>query len=426
MNYLKKTLKNNLRIVLVPMPSLESAIVTLWVKIGSRFEKEKEAGLSHFLEHMVFKGSRKRPSAEAISKEVDSIGAEINAGTSKEWTNFHIRSRASVIEKSFDILSDIVLEPLLLEKEIKKEKGVILEEIAMYEDTPLIKIYDIFDAAVYAGSTLARDVAGTKETVSGLKREDFIRYRKRYYYPENMLLTVVGNFKEKTILALAEKYFLSLKKTGQKPVLVKEILKQEKPNLILKEKKTDQAHLIVGFKGKPFGWPGRFAEAVLATVLGGGMSSRMFLEVREKRGLAYSVKTATDYAFDNGSLFTYAGVHIGKIKEATQVILDQYFGLKERRFKITASELKKTKEYLKGHLALSFEDTQDVSSFFALEELYLGAPKTPAEVFKAIDGVKLEDVYQVADEIFNPRRLNFAVIGPYNFKELDLLKLVNF
>lgn len=410
-------LKNNLRVLLVPRNDLQSVLLNLWVKTGSRFEEDKKAGLSHFLEHMVFKGSKKRPSAKAISESIDSIGAEANAATSKEWTNFYIKSRSDVIEKSIDILSDIVLYPLLKKEEIEKEKGVILEEIAMYEDTPMIKIYDIFENITFAGSPLARDIAGTKETVSSLKREDFLAYRKNYYYPENMLLTVVGNFKEEKILRLIKRYFGELEGTGKEPLSAWDNFGQKKPNVFLKSKKTDQAHLIVGFRGAEFGHKDRYAETVLSSILGGGMSSRMFIEVREKRGLAYAVKVGVDHGQDTGSFLTYAGVQTTKIKEAINVILDQYFGLRDKKYKINESEFKKAKEYLKGHFALSLENTHTVCDFFSLDELYLGKIRKIESVFEEIDSVSQDDVYRVADNFFQENRLNVAVIGPYENKE---------
>jgi predicted Zn-dependent peptidase len=420
MKYEKKILKNGLRVILIPMPSLESAVLTIWVKTGSRFEEDKIAGVSHFLEHMVFKGSKRRPSAKAVSEEIDSIGAETNAGTSKEWTNFYIRSRSDVLERSFDILSDIVLKPLLKSEEIEKEKGVILEEIAMYEDTPMIKIYDLFDNAVFKGSSLARDIAGSKETVKSLKRDDFVAYRNNYYYPENMVLTLAGGFNSKKALEWADKYFGFIEKTGKKPLSSSERLSQSAPEIIVKKKKTDQAHLIVGFKGEAYGWQGRYAEAVLATILGGGMSSRMFIEVREKRGLAYSVKTSVDHALDNGSFFTYAGVPPHKVKDALKIILNEYYSLRYKKSKITKTELLKAKEYLKGHLALSLESTRSASEFFALEEIYLEKPRLPEEVFEMVDKVSADDIYEVASRLFKESRLNIAAIGPLTRKILPV------
>ncbi len=420
----KKILKNGLRLLLVPRVDLQSVLVTLWVKTGSRFEEDKVAGLSHFLEHMAFKGSRKRPSAKAISESIDSIGAETNAATSKEWTNFYIKSRADVIEKSIDILSDIVLHPLLKEEEIEKEKGVIIEEIAMYEDTPMAKIYDIFENITFAGSSLARDIAGTKETVCSLKREDFLAYREKYYYSENMLLSIVGNFKEEKALKLVEEYFGELEPTGKKPLSVWDDFKQRKPNVFLKKKKTDQAHLIVGFRGARFGHKDKYAEAVLSSILGGGMSSRMFIEVREKRGLAYAVKVGVDHGEDTGSFLTYAGVQVKKIKDAIDVILDQYFGLRDKKYKIDKKEFTKAKEYLKGHFALSMESSHAVSDFFSLDELYLGKTRKVESVFEEVDRVDLEDVYRVAENFFREDRLNIAIIGPYNKKDKLVLDRV--
>jgi len=414
MKYQKVRLPSGLRVISIPMPSLESTTLTIWVRTGSRFESKRINGISHFLEHMVFKGSKKRSTARDISEEIDSFGGEVNAGTTKEWTNFYIKARNGVMDKAFDVLSDMIFAPLLKSEEIEREKGVILQEMAMYEDMPIAKIGDVFENLIYRESSLGWDIIGNKKTVESIKRDDFVKYRKKYYYPENILITVSGGIKREEISKLIGKYFSILKKTGKGLIKPKAEFKQSKPQVMLKNKKTDQAHLILGFRGDPMGSKDRYVESILSTVLGGGMSSRLFIEVRERRGLAYAIKTLSEHYLDNGYFGTYAGVKTEKIDEAIKVILDQYYGLSTKKLSIGKKEFKKAKEYLKGHLALGLEDARGVNGFFGLEELMLGKVRTPEDVYKAVDKVELNEVYELAEKFFKPEGLNLAVIGPYN------------
>lgn len=426
MKYSKVVLPNGLRVITVPMPSLESATLAVWGGVGSRYEQDKIAGLSHFLEHMVFKGSQKRPSAKAISEAVDAIGGEFNAGTTKEWTNFYIKARYENLETAFDVLSDMVLNPLLKEEDIQREKGVILEEMAMYEDTPMVNIGDVFEGLMFGKTPLGRDTIGFKDVIKKAKRNDFLLYRKKYYYPENLVLTISGGINEKKALDMASKYFGALsavKSSKTKKDYKKFDGKQAQPQFKLKTKKVEQAHFILGFLGKPKGNPDRYIEGVLASILGGGMSSRLFTEVREKRGLAYSVRTSNDYFLDTGYIGTYAGVDLKKIGEAIKVTLEEHYKMASQS-KLSPKELKKAKEYLKGHLALALEDTKAVATFFGDQEVLLGKIDTPEEVFKGIDKVTIEDVSRVAKELFRKERLNLAIIGPYN-NEAKFEKLIN-
>lgn len=417
MKYTKTTLKNGLRVISVPLSNLESATVTVWVKTGSRLEDSLVNGISHFLEHMVFKGSKKRPTAKEIAEAVDAIGAEVNAGTSKEWTNYYIKARAEHLRTAFDVLSDMILNPVLKKEEIEREKGVIVEEIAMHEDTPMIKIGDLFENVIFQGNTLEYDIAGTPKSVRAIDREDFVGYKKMHYYTENMLVTVSGNVKETDVERMAGYFFAGLNK-GRSKVATRSFKEnQSKPRTLLHPKKKEQAHFILGFLGYKMSHPKRFANVVLSSILGGGMSSRMFTEVRERRGLAYAVKTDIENYVDTGYMATYAGVQVKRIDEAVKVVLDEHYKLASKKKKISDKELKKAKEYLKGHLALSLENTIAVNEFFGLRELLLGKTETPEEIFKKLDGVTLEEVYEVAKEIFVPERLNLAIIGPYDNRE---------
>lgn len=424
MQFEKKTLPSGLRVLVVPMPSLESVTLSIWVKAGSRNENAKTNGLSHFLEHMFFKGSKNRPSARLISEEVDSFGGEFNAGTSKDWTSYYIKARSENLEKAFDILSDMFINPLLDAKEIEKEKGVITEEISMYEDTPMYRIGDVFEQLMFSGHELGMDIAGTKKTVKSFKRNDFVRYINEHYLSENTILTISGAVNTKTALTLAKKYFSKVKIGKHKSKTSDFETKQKNPRVRLHSKKHDQAHFILGFLGNGRTYKSRYVQGILSAILGGGMSSRLFLEVREKRGLAYAVKTSVDRYTETGYIATYAGVHPGKAAEAVEVILDQYRGLADGRYPITEKELKKAKEYVKGHMALSLEDTKDVNGFFADQELFLDKVKTPEQVFSELDKVTISDVVKEAKRLFVSQGLNLAVIGPYK-SDREFVKILN-
>lgn len=412
MNYRLSSLKNGVRVLTVTLPKMESATLTVWLGVGSRYEAPKISGISHFLEHMVFKGSKKRPSAKLIAEAIDSIGAEFNASTSKEWTDFYIKARAGVIETAFDVLSDMVLNPLLVKEEIEREKGVIVEEIGMYEDTPVARIGDVFEQLIFLGSSLGRDIIGTAKTVKGITRDDFEAYRKKYYFSRNILITASGGIEHNQIVSLSEKYFGKVKKGSAKSYKKFE-RKQKGPQILLHPKKKEQAHFILGFLGNPKGQKDRFDESIVAAIMGGGMSSRLFSEVRERRGLAYAVRANVDHYQDTGYFAAYVGVDVKRVDEAIKVVIDQCLGLADEKFPLRAEEIRKAKEYLKGHLALSLEDTKAVNHFFGEEELLLGKVRTPEDVYKRIDAVGKDDILRVAKKLFVPKNLNLAIIGPY-------------
>jgi predicted Zn-dependent peptidase len=421
MDYKLQTLQSGLKLLTVPMPGLESATVTVWVKTGSRYEEKETNGISHFLEHMVFKGSKKRPSAKAISEVVDSMGGEFNAGTSKDWTNFYIKTRVANLDLAMDVLSDMVLRPTLKPEEIEREKGTIIQEIAMYEDTPMMHIGDVFEELTFAGNPLGRDTAGTPKTVRSIKKSDFLNYRSLHYHPETMMVSVVGEINENISKRLTEKYFLNfqlpisnLQSVSDYPIFKS---KQTKPQFKLQTKKAEQAHLILGYMSEGRNYEGRFAQSLLAAILGGGMSSRMFTEVRERRGLAYSIHTAVERYQEIGYLSTYAGVDVGKADEAITVMLEQYNGISNGHLPISNEELKKAKEFLKGHLALALEDTKDVTAFYADQAMFANEILTPEEIYKRVDKVTVADIVFEAKKLFVPERMNLAIIGPFENDE---------
>ncbi len=417
MHYQKYTLTNGLRVIIIPMPAVASATVTIWANVGSSIEPRSKAGIAHFFEHIVFKGSIKHPSAKAISEAVDNFGGEQNAFTGKEMTGFYIKAPVSRFDDAVDILSDMVFNPLIPKAEVSREKGVIKAELDMYRDTPVQHIYNIYEEEVFKATPLEHTVIGTKETIDTVVRQDFLQYQRNFYVPKNMLVTIAGGVEAKHAKRLAARYLTLEPKKGKEKIQKSNVyhLKSSSPRIRIEYKKTDQAHMLLGFRGiglkdKKM----RFAEDVLRAILGGGMSSRMFTEVRERRGLAYAVKTSNFNYIHTGSFQTYAGVEPGKAVEALKVILAEYTKMTDiKAAKITTEELIKAKEFLKGHLALSLEDTSEVGEIYGVNELLIGEIITPEDMIKAIDKVSLEDVIAVAKHHFKSQRMSLAVIGPY-------------
>lgn len=426
MKFNKTVLPNGLRLVTIPMSGVASATVQIMVGAGTRHEEKRVNGLAHFLEHMVFKGTGKYPSAQAIAGAVDAVGADINAHTGKELTAYYIKAWEKYLALAFSILSGFIRDPLLATREIEKEKGVILEEIAMYEDLPMQKVPYLFEELLYGPKPLGWDVLGTRQTIPGVKKEDFEAYRRKFYFPQNMVLCVAGSFDKDRVLGLAEEYFGNLKtdviadfNPRWRRMNSASTNPSHKPQIKLLEKKTEQAHLVLGVRGHPRGHPDRYKEATLAAILGGGMSSRLFTEIREKRGLAYYVKANVEHYKEAGYLAARAGVKLGAVEEAIKVILEEYGKVSrvQRVPRVSRAELQKAKEYLKGSLTLSLEDTHQVTDFFAEQELLEGRMLTLEEIMKGVDEVSLEDVRQLAVEFFQNSRLNLAIIGPYNDSE---------
>lgn len=417
MEYKLTKLKNGVRVLTVPMPSLVSATICVWVKTGSRLENRKVVGISHFLEHMVFKGSPKYPSAKIVSETIDSMGASNNAGTSKEWTNFWIKTSIDNLDKAFDILADVVLNPLLKESDIERERQVIFQEMAMYEDTPMIDIGEVFEENIFNGNSLEARIIGTRNSLDKVSKKTFIEYRAKHYKSENIVVSVSGGINDKEVLKLSQKYFGTVKKGNDRESNYDEFVKRErKDKVTLKNKKTDQAHFILGFLTEGRDYKNRFAQGILSTILGSGMSSRLFTEVREKRGYAYSIHSSIDRYVGVGSFDVYAGVQIDKIEEAIKIIINEIFEVSSKKKKISANELKKAKNYIKGKLALSLEDSAAVGSYFATQVMFNKSVLTPSEIYEKIENVKLDQVYEEAKKIFDKTGVYLSIIGPYTDK----------
>jgi predicted Zn-dependent peptidase len=415
MKYNIHTLHNGLRVILAPMQGTETATVIVMTGTGSRYENEKENGLAHFLEHMFFKGTKKRPNAKRISEELDGVGAVYNAFTSKDRTAYYAKVSSRYIDTALDVIGDIFLNSKLPEKEITKERGAIIQEIDMYEDMPMRTIDNVFDALIFgAEHPLGRTILGPKENIHTFSRKEFTAYLKRNYTPANTVVCITGSFSTSKVLAKIKREFVKLKKSTP-PEHLSFTATQDAPRIAIKEKKTDQTQLMLGVPAYPYLHKDEYALGVLATILGGGMSSRLFLEVREKRGLAYSVHAWAEKYPDTGYFVVQAGVEHGKLEKTVETILAEFRKIKKT--KVSKAELEKAKSYIKGTMTLSLETSDEIAGNAATSLLTFGKVRTLEEIIKGIDKVTANDVHRVAKDIFKTNGLNLAIIGPHSNKE---------
>ena len=415
MQYNIHTLKNGLRVVLVPMSGTKTATVIVMSGTGSRYEDKRENGLAHFLEHMFFKGTKKRPNAKMISEELDGVGSVYNAFTAKERTAYYAKVSSQYLDTALDVISDIYLNSKLPEKEITKERGAVIQEIDMYEDMPMRTVDNVFDELIFGKDhPLGRTILGPKENIRKFTRKDFAEYLKRNYTPLNTVVCVAGAFSVKKVLAKIEKEFGSVKH-GNPPNFIPFSPAQTAPRIAIKEKRTDQTNFILGVPAYPYLHKDEFALAVLSTILGSGMSSRLFLEVREKRGLAYSIHAWIDRYSDTGYFAVQAGVEHGKLEKAVETILAELRKIK--RTKVSAAELKKAKSFIKGNMTLALETSDEIANHAASTMINIGRVRPLEEILAGIDTVSAADVLRVAKDIFKTNSLNLAIIGPHLQKE---------
>jgi predicted Zn-dependent peptidase len=433
------TLKNGLTVVFVPTAQ-PSMTVLLLVGAGSRYENKKNNGIAHFFEHMAFKGSKKYPNTKIISETIERTGGIFNAFTSKDHTGYWIKATPAHFETIVDVLSDMIINPLLDKEEIEREKGVIIEEINMYEDSPQQKVSDLFEKTLYDNHPLGMEIAGEKETVASFNRHTFVDYIKTLYHPKNAVLVVAGGIGDKinfpptsrsvpsrskqvvfdSYLKLIEDKFSSWK-NGEKQEFDRIDFKQDKPKIFVHHKKTEQAHFCLGYPTFGFFDKHKYALLVLTTILGGGMSSRLFLEVRERRGLCYYVFTTHQFYHEIGNVVTQAGIvnNLDKIKEAITVIIEEQEKIKKGE--IGQDELEKAKEMVKGRLLLSLEDSFRVANFFGSKMILQKKLITPQKQIEEIEKVGVEEIVALANEIFNDRHLNFTLIGPFEKENFAFL-----
>lgn len=408
---IKKTLPSGLRVVLLPRDDRQTVTFLVLIGVGSRYETPKQAGLSHFLEHMFFKGTATRPTAKEIAEAIDSVGGEFNAFTGEEYTGYYVTVAAEYLDRGAEVVSDILLRPLFQTEEINREKGVIIEEIRMYTGMPMRHVQHLWQNALFGTHPLGRRIDGSEKTVASFQQRDFKKYVAQHYHAKNAVVTVAGRFDENKITALLTQLFKSLTpgdeshpKPAPRRMPAQRFVSEYRRGL-------EQTHLIVGVPGISLHDERRWAVGVLATLLGGGMSSRLFLSIRERHGLAYAVKTSTDQYADAGGLSTQAGVRSDSALKALELILAEYDRVMTEP--VEDVELKKAKHMLHGHLMLELEETNSLAVFAGSQELLLKHMLTPAQIKAKIEAVSVSDVQAVAQELLDRRYRAVALLSPH-------------
>lgn len=406
----KIILKNGLRLILAPQPASFAASVLILVEAGSEYETKATNGLSHFLEHMTFKGTAKRPRPGMIAEELAALGAQSNAFTTQEFTGYWAKAEARKLPQILEIVSDLYLNPLFAPEEIEKERGVIIEEMNMYEDMPMRRVQDLFLSLLYGDQPAGWKIDGEKEIIQKLTREQFIRYRARRYLAPGTAVMIAGKFNEKAVREQARAAFHGLPRRS----LIKKSKtseRQSKPKLALKFKESDQSHLVLGLRAFDIFDKRRYALRVLADVLGGGMSSRLWKRVRDELGAAYYVRADAELFLDHGLFGISAGVDHGKIGAVIRAILHECRKLS--RDLIPEAELRRAKDHMTGNLILGLETSDELASFYGGQEILTKSPLPPDAIIAKIHKVRAREVRAVARALFKNKGLNLAIIGPY-------------
>jgi predicted Zn-dependent peptidase len=406
----RQTLSNGLRVLTAPLPHAQSVSCFVMLAAGSRYERADNRGIAHFAEHMFFKGTERRPSSRDLTSTIDGIGGEFNAFTGKEFTGYFVRCAGENRDTALDVLLDMLRHSKFDPEEIEREKGVILEEMNMYNDTPRDRIGTVYEELIFGDNPLGWETLGTKETIRGAGRDTFLDYVDRWYTPDRMVVGVSGMVGD-DLLPMLEDLLgdMSLNGGGSFPPV--ELDRSPGPHVRVQHKGADQAHLCLGVPSYPVDHPDRYALQLLSTVLGGGMSSRLFLEVRERRGLAYYVHGSAQAYTDTGTLVAQAGVDITRIDEAIRVMTEQFQRMADEP--VPDDELEKARSFAKGRFVLQTESPQGLIMFGLRREVLEGEAVEPADVLAGLDAVTVADVNRVAKDLIGRDALYFAAIGPF-------------
>lgn len=407
----KERLSNGIPVVMEPLRNMRSVAVGVWVKVGSRNETLDKNGISHFLEHMFFKGTPKR-TAKDIAIEIDSLGGELNAFTSKESTTFYVKILDEYVEKGVELLSDIFLHSTFPEEDIEKEKRIIKEEIKMVEDTPDDYVHDLFNQTIWGNTGLGQSVLGRRETVKSFTRDELISHIKRYYGTKDVVIACAGNFEPESLLVILNKNLGNLRR-GSEPGKNTPPLFNSRVEVFHKE--LSEAHVCMGVEGIPQASEERYCLSVLNTIFGAGVSSRLFQEIREKRGLAYSIYSFVSSYFDTGIWGIYAGVSRKRVRELVELMLKEIYSLKDT---LTEVELERAKNHLKGNIILGLESTGSRMNNIARQEIYYGRYYSPKEVMKEIDSIKLGQITDLAERLVKKEDFSITVYGPVHERDL--------
>ncbi len=417
----KTVLDNGLRVITAPMEGTKTATILVIIGTGGKYETRATSGISHFLEHLFFKGTKKRPARRLIAEDLEKIGSDYNAFTSKEYTGFYAKTAAFHLDKSMEIISDILLNPLFPAKEIEKERGVILEEIKMIKDDPPRYVGDIFEILLYGDTPAGWDFGGTPESIKKITRAEILKYFRNQYVAKNITIAIAGAIDGGMALEKIKKYFGGFDGGDfQRKESVKEF--QAKPQVLVYSKKTDQTHISLGVRAYDLNHPDRYALALLGVVLGGGMSSRLNLSIVDKRGLAYYVFSGAEMYTDSGYFTTQAGISAENLEKTVGLILGEYKKIAAEG--LPEAELQKVKDYIKGRTVMSLESSSAMASFFADQEILTGKILTPEEKLARIDAVKTSDIQRAAQDIFKTEKLNLALIGPLKKKDEKRLEKI--
>ena len=411
--YEKLLLDNRLRLLLIPQEGAKTVTVLVLVEAGSKYEIKELNGLSHFLEHMCFKGTKKRPKSIDISSELDQIGAEYNAFTGQEMTGYFAKAQAKNFETLTDVISDLYLNPVFDPREIDTERGVIIEEINMYEDTPQRRVQELFISLLYKDQPAGWDIAGRKEVIKKISREDFLKYRQDHYVASAALIVVAGAFDEKETIEIIKEKFAEISQGVKKEKAVT-AESQTEPEILSRQKTTDQTHLVLGARAFDIFDKRKYALQVLTDILGGGMSSRLFQKIRGELGAVYYIGASEDLFTDHGFFSVSAGVDHNKLEIVADTIIKELKRIKEE--KVSDKELSRVKDHLIGGLILNLETSDELASFYGGQEIITKEILTPENIFKKINQVTEKDIIELANDIFINEKLNLAVIGPENFK----------
>jgi predicted Zn-dependent peptidase len=413
----REVLDNGLRLLTETMPQVRSVSIGVWLTRGSRHEREEEAGIAHFVEHMLFKGTATR-TAEDIAQEVDSMGGQLDAFTTKEYASYYVKVLDEHLPRAVEVLADIMLHPLFAAEDIEREKKVVLEEIKMVEDTPDDLVHELFTQQFWAGHPLGRPILGTPETVESFTREQLFAYFGEAYVAPNLIVAAAGNLDHGRVRDLVTRAFAELP-TAAAPAV--ERAPTPVPKVVVRTKDLEQSHLCLGTACYPQDHADRYVSYVLNTVLGGSMSSRLFQNVREKRGLAYSVFSGLAAYRDAGALTVYAGCSTDAVGEVIDLVVEELRALK--RVPLGDAELRRAKDHLKGSLMLSLENTSSRMSHLARQEIYFGQQVGLDETLDGVERVRAEDVQRVAADLFADGALGATVLGPVDGFELSRARL---
>ena len=412
MNYLFSTLPNGIRVVTVPMQERDSASVGIWVQTGGRFESKKLSGISHVLEHMLFKGTKKRTTRQ-IKEDIEGVGGVLNAFTSEEVTCYFAKLLKDHFPRALEVLADMVNNATISDKELRKEKTVILEEIKMYRDLPSHHVHELLSELLWPKQPLGRPIAGTVENVSAMTRKQVVDYKKKYYHPRNMLVTVSGPVHHYEVLDLVKRHFNGAH-GGRKSKYPEAVVNQTKPQTHFLDKRTEQTHFVIGLHSFSRFHPDRYKLGLMNVILGANMSSRLFEEVREKRGLAYEIRSGASFYQDTGAVSISAGVEDKKTEMALRVILRELEKMKKKPVK--DGELRRAKDYFMSQLYMALEDTLEHLLWVGERAIDSNQLPDPSKIRKNIEAVTKHDIQQMAKKLFLTRNLNLALIGPISDK----------